>query len=130
MSDELRQAPTLTLYRPVGTVEITLIEDSEWRAFPPMPFGHRFHYFARPPDDPRSWAETLRNPDRAWEVDPQEEDVIKSWIAWGNDPGVAYVVWFEVGEKKGSFDRPYSVTEMNAALVGPISIYARYGSAD
>lgn len=115
---------TITLYRPIGTAELDLIERDSWRAFPPMPNGHKFYAYLQPPTDVLEWKH------RSVVEIPEEgqDDVVRSWDAWGNSPTPAFVVAFELDERSplgrsAWGDRSYSVDEVNAALVGPISLH-------
>lgn len=119
---------TITLYRPVGTTELALIEGLSWASFPAMPHGHKFYAYRGPPTDVLHWREHLLDSERAMYPELGQEDVVKSWDAWGNSRTSAFIVAFEIDEhsplapsKWG--ERSYEVEDINGALVGPISLY-------
>lgn len=117
---------TVTLYRPIGTAELVLLERASWRAFPAMPPGHKFYAYTSPPDNVLAWRERLKKINHIPEVGQTE--IVQSWEAWGNSPSSAFIVAFELDEqsplrKSGWNDRSYEVNEINAALVGAISLY-------
>lgn len=121
---------TMTLYRPIGSAELSLIKEAAWRAFPQMPQGHPFYVFTVPPEEVLAWKEALSdwiNQAEYWPTGARE--IVESWDAWGNSPDRAFVVAFEVDEhsalrRDGWWNRSYSVDEINDALIGPISLHA------
>lgn len=127
---------TITLYRPIGTVERTLIEALSWRAFPAMPHGHQFYAYLQPPCGVLQWKERLQNPEK-WDYifETGQREVVESWDAWGNSPTCAFIVAFELDEHSPLSlsrwdDRSYDVDGINSALVGPISLYERSGTEE
>lgn len=121
---------TITLYRPIGTAELALIEAACWLAFPEMPSGFKFYAYTQPPTDVLLWREWEqdRTSDQFMYPEVGQGEVVESWLAWGNSPIVAFVVSFELDEKSplrqtGWCDGSYEVGKINAALVGPISLY-------
>jgi hypothetical protein len=117
---------TVTLYRPIGTAELALLERALWRAFPAMPQGHKFYAYTSPPEDVLAWKERSMKIDDFPEVGQGE--IVRSWEAWGNSPSCAFIVAFELDEqsplRKSEWnDRSYEVDEINAALVGAISLH-------
>jgi len=93
-----------------------------------MPIGHRFFVYTQPPSDVLLWSQYLTDPERMEHPEVGQEEVVRSWKAWGNSPTSGFVVTFELDERSalfesGCYDRHYNVDDINAALVGPISVY-------
>lgn len=118
---------TLTLYRPIGTAEVALISENGWTSFPQMPNGFGFYAYRGPVGDPRKWPEEVEDIEMFEALERGQEEVVRSWEAWGNDPDDFMVVWFEVdaGLRPNLFG-PLDVDSVNRALVGQIEVCARY----
>ncbi len=121
---------TITLYRPIGTAELALIEAACWLAFPEMPGAFKFYAYTQPPTDVLSWRkwEQDRTSDQFMYSEVGQGEVVESWQAWGNSPTAAFIVAFELNEQSSLResewrDRSYEVGKINASLVGPISLY-------
>ncbi|ADV66535.1 hypothetical protein [Deinococcus maricopensis] len=113
---------TVTLYRPVGEQELTLIADTDFRAFPP-----------RLPDQPIFYP-VLNF--------PYAEEIARDWNARHNTPPVGYVTAFEVDARVatgyaiqivGREDRHQELWvpaeelgAFNAAIRGPIRVLAHH----
>jgi len=112
---------TVTLYRPVGTEELALIEASGWKAFPP-----------RLPEQPIFYPVT--NEDYA-------RQIARDWNAKHNDDKRGFVTRFAVrAEIAGSYEKKVvgareheelwvpaaELDDFNAAIVGPIEVIAEY----
>ncbi|MBB6099750.1 hypothetical protein HNR42_003208 [Deinobacterium chartae] len=114
-------APTVTLWRPVGLLELRLIRAANWRAYPP-----------RLPDQPIFYP--VLNFEYA-------EEIARDWNA-PRPPYAGFVTRFEV---QGDFVRRYAVQVVgsearhlelwvpaedleafNAHLVGPVEVVAAY----
>jgi hypothetical protein len=111
----------VTLYRPVGTAELKLIEESGWRAFPP-----------RLPEQPIFYPVT--NEDYA-------RQIARDWNARHNDDRKGFVTRFTVSvdflrayppklvggrEHEEHWIPAADLDAFNAALVGPIEVIATY----
>ncbi|MBS0296202.1 MAG: hypothetical protein JSR45_07820 [Proteobacteria bacterium] len=112
---------TITLYRPVGTEELALIEASGWKAFPP-----------RLPEQPIFYPVTNEGYAR---------QIARDWNAKHNDDKRGFVTRFAVqAEVAASYEKkvvggreheelwvPASeLPAFNAAIVGPIEVIAEY----
>lgn len=113
---------SVTLYRPVGTKELELIEQSGWRAFPP-----------RLPDQPIFYPVTNEGYAR---------QIAREWNAHHNEDRRGYVVRFEVrSDVADSYERRVvggrqheelwvpadKLPTFNAAIEGLIIVVAEYG---
>lgn len=111
----------VTLFRPVGTAELELIEASGWRAFPP-----------RLPEQPIFYPVT--NEDYA-------RQIARNWNVRYNNDRRGYVTAFDVRiEVANSYERKIvggreheelwvpaeELEAFNAAIVGPIRLIASY----
>jgi hypothetical protein len=116
---------TVTLYRPVGSRELALIEAVDWRAFPP-----------RLPEQPIFYPVT--NEDYAVQI-------ARDWNARHNDDKRGYVTRFDVQsdflagyERKVVGARGHEeywipaedLSAFNAAIVGSIEVVAEFSGAD
>lgn len=112
---------TITLYRPVGTAELALIENLDWRGFPP-----------RLPEQPIFYP--VANEDYA-------RQIARDWNARHNDDHRGFVTRFSVradfltayeaqvvgGREHEEYWIPAEDLEaFNAALVGQIEVIAAY----
>ena len=121
---------SLTLYRPVGTVEVMMIAKGGWKQFPKMPDGFRFYAYSQPPGDLRDWPDAVDDIKMFEALEYGQEETVRSWQAWGNSPNEYYVVWFEIDEKfQLNLGQPLDVNAINQALLSPIEICARYEPA-
>ncbi|WP_139216619.1 hypothetical protein [Sphingomonas sp. NFR04] len=122
---------TLTLYRPIGTVEAALIERAGWHSFPAMPSGFGFYAYAQPVADPRDWPAQVADIEWFEALEYGQEEVVLSWQAWGNAPEEYFVVWFDVDEKLcPRLHVPLDVETVNQNLIGPIQVCARYSPSE
>ena len=112
---------TVTLYRPVGTAELKLIEEADWKAFPP-----------RLPDQPIFYPVT--NEEYA-------SMIARDWNVKYNDDHRGYVTKFYVrAEVANSYDRKIvggreceelwvpsdELDAFNAAISGKIEVIAEF----
>ncbi len=112
---------TVTLFRPVGTAELKLIEASGWAAFPP-----------RLPEQPIFYPVTNEGYAR---------QIARDWNVRYNDDRRGYVTSFDVrAEVANSYERRIvggreheelwvpaeELDAFNAAIVGPIRLIATY----
>lgn len=112
----------ITLFRPVGTAELKLIEASGWTAFPP-----------RLPDQPIFYPVTNEGYAR---------QIARDWNVKYNDDHRGYVTEFDVqADFANRYDRQIvggreheelwvpaeELGAFNAAIVGPIRLIASYG---
>ena len=112
---------TVILYRPVGTAELKLIEEADWKAFPP-----------RLPDQPIFYPVT--NEEYA-------SMIARDWNVKYNDDHRGYVTKFYVrAEVANSYDRKIvggreceelwvpsdELDAFNAAIVGKIEVIAEF----
>lgn len=113
---------TVTLYRPVGTAELDLIEKAGWKAFPP-----------RLPEQPIFYPVTNRE---------YACQIARDWNVRHNDDGRGYVTRFHVRkEEVDRYERKVvggreheelwvpaeELERFNGAIVGPIEITDRFG---
>jgi len=118
---------TLTLYRPIGTVEEALIVERGWASFPDMPSGFGFYAYSQFIGDPREWPRQIADPEYYEALEYGQRETVESWASWGNARDDFSVVWFEVDEGlQPALHRPLSVDAVNSALVGRIEVCARY----
>ena len=118
-----RMTNHVTLFRPVGTKELELIERSGWREFPP-----------RLPDQPIFYPVTNQE---------YAEMIARDWNVKYNDDHRGYVTRFDVNsEVANKYDRQVvggreceelwvpaeELPGFNAAIVGKIQVVARFGS--
>lgn len=111
----------VTLYRPVGTTELKLIEQSGWREFPP-----------RLPEQPIFYPVTNEEYAR---------QIARDWNVKYNDDHRGYVTAFDVrAEVADSYERKIvggriheelwvpaeELGAFNAAIIGPIRLIATY----
>lgn len=112
----------VTLFRPVGTKELELIEQSSWREFPP-----------RLPDQPIFYPVTNQQ---------YAEMIARDWNVKYNDDHRGYVTRFAVkSEVANSYERRVvggreceelwvpaeELSAFNAAIVGTIEVVAKFG---
>jgi len=112
---------TVTLYRPVGTAELMLIEASGWRAFPP-----------RLPEQPIFYPVTN---------EAYARQIARDWNAQHNDDKRGFVTRFQVREHVAArYERQIvgareheelwvpakELDDFNAAIVGQIEVIAAY----
>lgn len=123
---------TITYYRPVGSAEIALLEEAGWKTFPPMPEGFGLWLYTQPNEDPRDWPAQLLDIDNFEYLEAGQDEVVRSWPVWGNRSDVAFVVSCEVDDRQyGRYDdHRADVALVNQALVGPVTIHARYPSPE
>ncbi len=113
---------TVTLYRPVGTKELALIEASGWTAFPP-----------RLPDQPIFYPVTN---------EAYARQIARDWNTVHNEDRRGYVVRFDVrADLANSYERRVvggreheelwvpaeELTVFNSAIAGRIGLIAEYG---
>jgi hypothetical protein len=116
---------SLTLYRPVGTKELELIEASGWKAFPP-----------RLPEQPIFYPVTNETYAR---------QIARDWNARHNDDKRGYVVRFAVSrdmadryerrvvggkEHEELWVRAEDLDAFNASIQGRIEVIGEYGPDD
>jgi hypothetical protein len=116
---------TTTLYRPVGTAELELIEASEFRAFPP-----------RLPEQPIFYPVTN---------EAYARQIAREWNARHNDDRRGFVTRFDVrGDVADRYERKVvggseheelwvpaeELDEFNAAIVGKIEVIAEYAAEE
>ena len=121
----MREQPLTTLYRPVGTKELRLIEKSGWREFPP-----------RLPEQPIFYP--VLNEEYATQI-------ARDWNTKYNADGRGYVTRFHVRSQflskyiartvGGSLHQEYwipaeELPELNRNIVGLIEVIAEFGKAD
>ena len=112
---------TVTMYRPVGSKELKLIEESDFKAYPP-----------RLPDQPIFYP--VLNEDYA-------RQIAKDWNSRLNDDKEGYVTRFNVRKDVADKYKPEVVgarmheeiwvpaeelADFNAAIIGKIEIIAKY----
>ncbi len=112
---------TVTLFRPVGTAELRLIEAADWRGFPP-----------RLPEQPIFYPVTNQ---------AYAEQIARDWNSVHNDDKRGFVTRFEVrsdflegyqrevvgGREHEEYWIPAEDLEaFNAALAGPIEVIAEF----
>jgi hypothetical protein len=113
---------TTTLYRPIGSQELALVEASGWREFPP-----------RLPDQPVL---------RAVTSETYARQIAHDWNAVQNQDGLGFVARFAVSddglatyapkvvgaEQQEEYEIPAEdLAEFNAAIEGRIEIIGAYG---
>ena len=116
---------TVTLYRPVGSAELALIEQSGWNAFPP-----------RLPDQPIFYPVTNEGYAR---------QIARDWNVRHNDDKRGFVTRFDVrsdvvnrygrevvggAEHEELWVPAEELPAFNAAIVGVIEVVAEYSEAD
>lgn len=112
----------VVLYRPVGTAELNLIAESNWRAFPP-----------RLPDQPIFYPVTNQ---------PYAEKIARDWNVKYNDDHRGYVTRFRVrADIANAYERQFvggreceelwvpaeDLAAFNAAIIGSIEVIAEFG---
>lgn len=112
----------VTLFRPVGTEELQLIEKSGWREFPP-----------RLPDQPIFYPVTNQE---------YAEMIARDWNVKYNDDHRGYVTRFDVkAEVANNYERRVvggreceelwipadELPDFNAAIIGNIKVVAKFG---
>jgi hypothetical protein len=113
----------VTLFRPTGELELELIRDSDWRAFPPRLSGQPFFY-------------PVTN-------EPYATQIARDWNT--KDGATGYVVRFQVDSEflarytvqtvGSSIHREYwipaeELEEFNRHIVGKIKVIGVYSAAD
>ncbi|RKR03044.1 hypothetical protein [Maricaulis maris] len=116
---------TVTLYRPVGTKELALIEAADWQAFPP-----------RLPEQPIFYPVTN---------EAYARQIARDWNVRHNADKLGYVTRFAVRrDVSDQYDRKIvgggmheelwvlaeELDAFNAAIVGKIEVVAQYTEAD
>ena len=116
---------TMTLYRPVGTAELELIEKTEWKAFPP-----------RLPEQPIFYPVTNRE---------YACQIARDWNVLHNDDHKGFVTRFDVRmDEADRYDRKVvggreheelwvpaeDLERFNAAIVGKIEVTDQFGAED
>ena len=114
---------TVTLWRPVGPEELRLIEQSEWKAFPP-----------RLPEQPIFYPVTTRDYAikiaRDWNV-PASGSGFVTEFQIGADFLSRYSVETAGGREHQEYWIPAEeLADFNAAIIGSIRVVDRFGAAE
>ncbi len=117
----MKNLPTITLYRPVGPEELILIEEADFRAFPPRLFHQPIFY----PVTNEKYAVQIA---RDWNVPASGAGFVTEF-----EVGKEYLSQFPVQNVGGPEHDEYWVpaerlAEFNAHIVGPIRVIREFRS--
>lgn len=113
---------TTTLYRPVGQAELDLIEQSEWKAFPPRLEGQPIFY----PVLFQAYAQQIA---KDWNTDDPNSQFVGYVTEF--DVKTAFLDKYEIQTVGGPIHQEYwipaeELEEFNHAIVGTIRVIGEY----